>query len=68
MDGLTGVDCTAIEGVADVACLGGRCIVHRCMPGYKVRTRGSESRCVSDERSVDAMDVLAAEFGLDLVL
>ncbi|TCD70118.1 Dihydroxyacetone synthase [Steccherinum ochraceum] len=29
-----GVDCTAIPGVADVACGGGSCIVHRCLPGY----------------------------------
>ncbi|EMD35828.1 hypothetical protein CERSUDRAFT_138560 [Gelatoporia subvermispora B] len=30
----SGVDCTALPGVADVACVAGTCVAHRCMPGY----------------------------------
>jgi len=60
--GPTGVDCAAIEGVSDVACQHGRCVVHRCMPGYKVDTDGS--LCVN-QRNVDILDILAAEFGLE---
>ncbi|KAF8197065.1 hypothetical protein BJ912DRAFT_954681 [Pholiota molesta] len=29
-----GVDCTAIQGVSDVSCMYGQCVVHRCMSGY----------------------------------
>jgi hypothetical protein len=29
-----GVDCTALPGVADVSCLSGRCVVHRCLRDY----------------------------------
>jgi hypothetical protein len=29
-----GEDCSALPGVADVSCLGGECVVHRCLPGY----------------------------------
>ncbi|KAF8308191.1 hypothetical protein DL93DRAFT_2087194 [Clavulina sp. PMI_390] len=30
-----GVDCTAMEGVSDVECRMGRCIVHKCKKGFK---------------------------------
>ena len=36
-----GVDCTAIPGVMDVACVSGQCIVRRCQPGYVVSLDGS---------------------------
>lgn len=29
-----GKDCSALPGVADVSCLAGECVVHRCLPGY----------------------------------
>ena len=29
-----GKDCSILSGVADVSCLGGECVVHRCLPGY----------------------------------
>ncbi|KAJ7624720.1 hypothetical protein FB45DRAFT_924085 [Roridomyces roridus] len=32
----TGVDCTLIPDVADVACIKGKCAVRRCLPGFKV--------------------------------
>ncbi|TFY74463.1 hypothetical protein EWM64_g9548, partial [Hericium alpestre] len=37
-----GTDCTAIPGVADVSCLSGSCIVHRCLPGYVCSADSSE--------------------------
>ncbi|KAL0948236.1 hypothetical protein HGRIS_010836 [Hohenbuehelia grisea] len=39
-----GVDCSAIPGVADVACVGGRCVVSRCMHGHSLS--GDQSTCV----------------------
>ncbi|KAL0947917.1 hypothetical protein HGRIS_010550 [Hohenbuehelia grisea] len=35
-DEATGVDCSAIPGIADVACIKGGCAVSRCMPGFSV--------------------------------
>ena len=29
-----GVDCSSILGVADVSCIRGQCVVHRCMSGF----------------------------------
>jgi hypothetical protein len=60
----TGVDCTTIEGVSDVACHRGRCLVKRCMPGYQ--TDISNSHCV-DDNVLDVSDVLAVAFGLEHV-
>ncbi|KAJ8461983.1 hypothetical protein ONZ45_g18099 [Pleurotus djamor] len=37
----TGVDCTALPGVADVACVKGVCVVRRCMPGYEGSSDGT---------------------------
>ncbi|KAH9012733.1 hypothetical protein EDB84DRAFT_1642472 [Lactarius hengduanensis] len=39
-----GQDCTAIPGVADVACHSGECIVRRCLPGYVVSHDGNSCR------------------------
>lgn len=36
-----GQDCTAIAGVSDVSCVGGSCVVHRCMPGFDISNDGS---------------------------
>ncbi|KII84766.1 hypothetical protein PLICRDRAFT_57286 [Plicaturopsis crispa FD-325 SS-3] len=36
----SGVDCTAIHGVFDVACKAGRCVVNRCMPGFEPSVDG----------------------------
>ena len=36
-----GQDCTALPGVADVSCLSGDCVVHRCMPGYALSHDGT---------------------------
>lgn len=31
-----GVDCTTLQGVSDVQCRGGHCIVHKCKKGYEL--------------------------------
>ncbi|KAH9969400.1 hypothetical protein BGW80DRAFT_1176941, partial [Lactifluus volemus] len=36
-----GQDCTSLPGVADVACIAGECVVHRCLPGYVVARDGN---------------------------
>lgn len=36
-----GSDCTAIPGVADVACVSGSCAVSRCEHGWKVSSDAS---------------------------
>ncbi|KAF9555940.1 hypothetical protein CPC08DRAFT_820776 [Agrocybe pediades] len=42
-----GVDCTAIQGVSDVSCITGQCVVDRCMPGYSVNASGDSCVPVS---------------------
>ncbi|KAH8981203.1 hypothetical protein EDB86DRAFT_2813116, partial [Lactarius hatsudake] len=39
-----GQDCTAIPGVADVACHSGECMVRRCLPGYVMSHDGTSCR------------------------
>ncbi|EJU06036.1 hypothetical protein DACRYDRAFT_19363 [Dacryopinax primogenitus] len=36
----TGTDCTQIQGVSDVLCQEGRCVVLRCRPGWQVQEDG----------------------------
>ena len=40
-----GQDCTSLPGVADVSCLSGECVIHRCMSGYSLSRDGT--RCTS---------------------
>ncbi|TEB08862.1 hypothetical protein FA13DRAFT_1722737 [Coprinellus micaceus] len=60
-----GQDCTAIEGVADVACVGGGCQVRKCLDGYEVSP--GNNYCIPEEREKGiftvAKDIIAAEFG-----
>ncbi|KII84764.1 hypothetical protein PLICRDRAFT_45568 [Plicaturopsis crispa FD-325 SS-3] len=42
----SGVDCTALHGVSDVACMSGHCVVKRCMPGFEPSVDGSV--CLSE--------------------
>ena len=42
-----GQDCTAIPGVADVSCLSGGCVIHRCMPGHALSSDGTS--CISTQ-------------------
>ena len=37
-----GVDCSALDGVLDVACVSGRCDVTRCARGFEVSPNGNE--------------------------
>ncbi|KAI9439298.1 hypothetical protein H4582DRAFT_129825 [Lactarius indigo] len=39
-----GQDCTALPGVADVACHSGECVVRRCLPGYVLSHDGTSCR------------------------
>ncbi len=39
-----GEDCTALPGVADVACLHGECVVRRCLSGYVLSHGGTRCR------------------------
>lgn len=61
-----GVDCTAIQGVSDVACVSGRCVVDRCLAGYTLNH--DKSYCVRNE-DLQAIDtsVLASSYGLEHV-
>ncbi|KAI0300653.1 hypothetical protein B0F90DRAFT_1629408 [Multifurca ochricompacta] len=45
-----GKDCTALPGVADVSCLSGQCIVHRCLPGHVPTIDGTG--CVSKHMTI----------------
>lgn len=60
-----GRDCTAIQGVSDVACVHGACEVKKCLDGYE--TNAARDSCVPVERKKSilqvAEEVLAAQFG-----
>lgn len=58
-----GIDCTAIPGVADVACHSGACVVHRCLPGYTVSH--DKSFCIHTASLNFGHDVPAAAYGLE---
>jgi len=45
-----GVDCTAIEGVSDVACIAAKCVVSTCRKGWKVDAE--HATCVPDSNAV----------------
>ena len=66
-----GEDCSALPGVADVTCLGGECVVHRCLPGYVPAFGGTS--CIrkhllqSLSESVYGKDVPAKVYGLEHV-
>ena len=54
-----GQDCTALPGVADVSCLSGECVVHRCMPGYSLSRDGSH--CISAQAHISRPHISAPE-------
>lgn len=62
-----GVDCTAIPGVMDVACVSGSCIVRRCQPGYTVSLDGSYCLQTEALTRIQAGDLPASLFGLEHV-
>ncbi|KAH9966292.1 hypothetical protein BJV74DRAFT_954325 [Russula compacta] len=45
-----GIDCTELPGVADVACLSGKCMVQRCLPGYTLAIDGTS--CIPKHQRV----------------
>jgi len=61
----TGIDCTAIPGVADVSCQSGACTVRRCLPGYT--TSADASHCLRNNSDEDVEDVSASQYGLEHV-
>ncbi|KAJ2913268.1 hypothetical protein MD484_g7140, partial [Candolleomyces efflorescens] len=67
LDKSGGQDCTAIDGVSDVACVQGSCLVRKCMPGYEVGPDGKTCDAIERQKTSIfsiAEDVLAAEYGL----
>ncbi|KIK70234.1 hypothetical protein GYMLUDRAFT_34723 [Collybiopsis luxurians FD-317 M1] len=61
-----GVDCSAISGVADVGCVAGRCIVNKCMPGYKVSQSGHH--CEADDQVISRPPLQIIEAATSYVL
>ncbi|KZT62155.1 hypothetical protein CALCODRAFT_479351 [Calocera cornea HHB12733] len=47
----TGVDCTNIDGVEDVACVEGFCAVHTCRDGYAVSADGQSCDIVEKRKT-----------------
>ena len=66
-----GQDCTTLPGVADVSCLAGECVVHRCLRGYVPAHDGTH--CVSKHSKISHTYVaeddgeLAGVYGLEHV-
>ncbi|EAU83478.1 hypothetical protein CC1G_04734 [Coprinopsis cinerea okayama7 len=58
-----GQDCTAIQGVDDVACVQGQCKVNKCMDGYTVSESGTSCTPVERKNFLEvAEEVLRAQF------
>lgn len=55
----SGVDCTVLAGVADVACLSGQCVVRRCLRGYTLAQDGTH--CIDNTRSKVSQPQMAGE-------
>ena len=62
-----GKDCSTLPGVADVSCMGGECIVHRCMPGYALAFDGTSCIHISQPEFADLEDMPANAYGLEHV-
>ena len=65
-----GEDCSTLPGVADVSCLGGECLVHRCLPGFALSFDGTScvrKHHISQYQHADSGDVAASAFGLEHV-
>jgi hypothetical protein len=62
-----GDDCTAITGVADVSCLSGKCVVHRCLQDYVPSLDGT--RCIPKYPEMSEPDIDGAEddIGIEFV-
>ncbi|KAF8476343.1 hypothetical protein DFH94DRAFT_109195 [Russula ochroleuca] len=66
-----GKDCSILPGVADVSCMAGECVVHRCLPGYKPAPSGCVRKhyhhAISQTEYADEEDVPARVYGLEHV-
>ena len=65
-----GTDCSMLPGVADVYCLGGECVVERCLPGYVPALDGTSCirrQYLPQSQFVHAKDVPARVYGLEHV-
>ena len=65
-----GKDCSTIPGVADVSCLGGECVVQRCLPGYLLGLDGTScirKHSISQSQFSNPEDVPARVYGLEHV-
>ena len=66
-----GQDCITLPGAADVSCLAGECVVHRCLRGYVCAHDGTH--CVSKDSRISHSYVaedegeLARVYGLECV-
>lgn len=47
-----GVDCSSIHGVADVSCIRGQCVVHRCMSGFSPTTLHDSCSKADDDSEI----------------
>jgi len=59
-----GVDCTALPGVADVSCLSGRCVVHRCLRDYVPALDGT--RCNPEYPEISRPDIDGAADNIEM--
>ena len=59
-----GVDCTALPGVADVSCLSGRCVVHRCLRDYVPALDGT--RCNPEYPEISQPDIDGAADNIEM--
>ena len=66
-----GTDCSTLPGVADVACLSGKCAVQRCLPGYVLALDGTSCMRKYEMSRIsqvdDVEDVPASVYGLEHV-
>jgi len=63
-----GTDCSTLPGVADVSCLGGECVVRRCLRGYVPARDGTScirKHSISQYQIPDAENVPARAYGLE---
>ncbi|KAH8088980.1 hypothetical protein BXZ70DRAFT_1042305 [Cristinia sonorae] len=62
-----GTDCTAIQGVSDVSCVSGSCIVGRCLAGYI--PSADRRTCIREAELEEDLDdsILALSYGLEHV-
>jgi hypothetical protein len=58
-----GKDCTAIEGVLDVICVNGQCLVQQCKKGYTIEGHGCIRSSASFDETAVHLDILGVRNG-----